>query len=168
LQRWYARDAGSAVQQQQQQEQAAAAAVAPTYTGYIASFDIDVLSALAAAGSSHQLQLWSAETPALYVLVIKLQSGGEVLEVEGCQVSVCKILLCVCGGGGGGGGGGVGGGGLGEGGGGKAVGTGTPLTAASTVRSAVAVVVGAAVAVAGRKPCPVSSGDQTAPRSRSP
>jgi hypothetical protein len=77
------------VQQQQGQPAAAlapAAPAAPVYTGYVASLDVEVVSVLAAAGSSHQLQLWSAESPALYLLVVNLLSHGETLEVEGCQV----------------------------------------------------------------------------------
>jgi hypothetical protein len=53
---------------------------------------VDVPSALAAAGSSHELQLWSAEQPSLYVLLAKLAAAGQLLEVEGCQVS--SGLLC--------------------------------------------------------------------------
>jgi hypothetical protein len=56
--------------------------------------DVDVTAALAAAGSSHVLQLWSAEQPSLYLLLIKLTSGSELLEVEGCQVrgTTCVVL----------------------------------------------------------------------------
>lgn len=103
-QRWYARDAASVVQQPQQP---------PAYTGYVATLDIDVpaallqLSTAAASGgdsdtnrsgdnstisSQHQLRLWSAETPHLYLLLIKLQLGGQVVEVEGCQV---RVFVCV-------------------------------------------------------------------------
>jgi len=94
LQRWYARDAASAVQQQQQQ------GAGTVFTGYVATLDVDVpaaLTAAAAAGggssssSSHTLQLWSAEEPHLYLLVVKLvDGGGQVVEVEGCQVCVFK------------------------------------------------------------------------------
>lgn len=53
----------------------------------MARLGVDMAAALAAAGSSHQLQLWSAEQPQLYLLLIKLAAGGQLLEVEGCQVS---------------------------------------------------------------------------------
>jgi beta-galactosidase/beta-glucuronidase len=94
-QRWYARDAASAVQrpqqeqeqqQQQQLQSDGSSPAAAAFTGYVASLDVDVPAALAAAGSSHQLQLWSAECPDLYLLVLKLSLAGQVLEVEGCQV----------------------------------------------------------------------------------
>ena len=95
------------MQQQQGQPAAALAPAAPVYIGYVASLDVEVVSVLAAAGSSHQLQLWSAESPALYLLVVNLRSDGYVLEVEGCQVCVCvgggvtfRVCVCVCGGGG--------------------------------------------------------------------
>jgi hypothetical protein len=50
---------------------------------------VDVTAALAAARSIHELQLWSAEQPSLYLLLVKLAGGGQLLEVEGCQVSSC-------------------------------------------------------------------------------
>jgi hypothetical protein len=76
MQRWYARDASCST--------TGTAAEQPA--GCVARLDVDVTAALAAAGSSHALQLWSAEQPSLYVLLIKLAAGRELLEVEGCQV----------------------------------------------------------------------------------
>jgi hypothetical protein len=55
--------------------------------------DVDVTAALAAAGSSHELQLWSAEQPSLYLLLIKLAAGGQLLEVEGCQVRGTNFVM---------------------------------------------------------------------------
>ncbi|WIA37008.1 hypothetical protein OEZ86_013994 [Tetradesmus obliquus] len=75
-QRWYARDASAS----------AAGSAAEQPTGCMARLGVDMAAALAAAGSSHQLQLWSAEQPQLYLLLIKLAAGGQLLEVEGCQV----------------------------------------------------------------------------------
>jgi hypothetical protein len=58
--------------------------------------DVDAIAALQAAGSSHVLQLWSAEQPSLYLLLVKLAAGGQLLEVEGCQVRrVFSLLLAL-------------------------------------------------------------------------
>jgi hypothetical protein len=62
----------------------------PQYIGFTAVLDIDVPAALQEAESSHRLQLWSAEEPNLYLIVVKLQSGHKFLDVEGCQVGVTR------------------------------------------------------------------------------
>lgn len=56
--------------------------------GVIAQLTLDVTAALSSSGTAaqHVLQLWSAEQPSLYLLLLKLSAGGTLLEVEGCQV----------------------------------------------------------------------------------
>jgi beta-galactosidase/beta-glucuronidase len=64
--------------------------------GGVARLRLDVLAALAAAagaetggGGAPQLRLWSAEAPALYLLVLELTSGGgATAECETCQVGL--------------------------------------------------------------------------------
>ncbi len=76
---WYAADA------------AGAAGRGAAGHGGVARLRLDVLAALAGAaspgGEAAPLRLWSAEAPALYLLVLELQSGGgATLECEACQV----------------------------------------------------------------------------------
>lgn len=74
MQRWYARDDSSSCTS------------SGAYAGCVAHLKLDMVAALAAAGSSHQLQLWSAEQPSLYSLLVRLTVGGQLLEVEAAQV----------------------------------------------------------------------------------
>ncbi len=84
LQRWYARDEVTGL-------------AGPAVQGAVASLSLDMLAALQeeeACNPPHQLQLWSAEDPKLYILVLRLSgTNGALLEAEAVRVCVC-VWLC--------------------------------------------------------------------------
>lgn len=82
IQRWYARDPTPAPGSQ------AADAGPPVVIGCEATLSIDVTAALQAQPAAHhELKLWSAEEPALYIMLLTLSATeSAVLEVEACQV----------------------------------------------------------------------------------
>jgi hypothetical protein len=93
IQRWYARDPTPAPGSQ------AADAGPPVVTlGCEATLSIDVTAALRAqpAAARHELQLWSAEEPALYIMLLTLSATeSAVLEVEACQVCGAVQYACI-------------------------------------------------------------------------